>query len=49
MGDRMVPRMMGEGAGGMIKRWVESKGVKVYTGTRVEAIEARNAPLSVRL
>ena len=39
MGDRMVPRMMGPMAGGMIKRWCENKGVKVYTGTRVEAIE----------
>ena len=39
MGDRMVPRMMGPTAGGMIKRWCESKGVKVYTGARVEAIE----------
>ena len=48
MGDRMVPRMMGEGAGGMIKRWVEKKGVTVYTSTRVEAIESA-APLSVRL
>jgi NAD(P)H-nitrite reductase large subunit len=51
MGDRMVPRMMGQGAGGMIKRWVERKGVTVYTSTRVEAIVAgRNgAPLEVRL
>ena len=48
MGDRMVPRMMGEGAGGMIKRWVEKKGVTVYTSTRVEAIE-RASPLAVRL
>jgi NAD(P)H-nitrite reductase large subunit len=48
MGDRMVPRMMGEGAGGMIKRWVEKKGVQVYTSTRVEAIETA-APLAVRL
>lgn len=39
MGDRMVPRMMGPTAGGMIKRWCEAQGVKVYTGTRVEAIE----------
>ena len=44
MGDRMVPRMMGEGAGGMIKRWVEKKGITVYTSTRVEAIRARSAP-----
>src|SRR5574343_1560662 len=39
MGDRMVPRMMGPTAGGMIKKWVPGKGVKVYTGARVEAIE----------
>ncbi|MGV0959792.1 MAG: NAD(P)/FAD-dependent oxidoreductase [Limnohabitans sp.] len=43
MGDRMVPRMMGPTAGGMIKDWCHTKGVKVYTGTRVEAIE-RGAP-----
>jgi NAD(P)H-nitrite reductase large subunit len=49
MGDRMVPRMMGEGAGGMIKRWVESKGVKVYTSSRVEAIQKNGNALSVRL
>ena len=48
MADRMVPRMMGEGAGGMIKRWVEKKGITVYTSTRVEAIHT-DAPLSVRL
>ena len=39
MGDRMVPRMMGRTAGGMIKDWCEKKGVTVYTGARVEAIE----------
>jgi NAD(P)H-nitrite reductase large subunit len=48
MGDRMVPRMMGPTAGGMIKEWCEKKGVEVFTGTRVEAIEAAT-PLSVRL
>jgi len=48
MGDRMVPRMMGPTAGGMIRDWCEAKGVKVYTGTKVESIEA-GAPLSVRL
>jgi NADPH-dependent 2,4-dienoyl-CoA reductase/sulfur reductase-like enzyme len=48
MGDRMVPRMMGPTAGGMIKDWCEKKGVRVFTGTRVESIEA-NAPLRVRL
>ena len=43
MGDRMVPRMMGPTAGGMIKEWCEKKGVKVYTGARVEAIEPAGA------
>ncbi|WP_334134280.1 NAD(P)/FAD-dependent oxidoreductase [Tepidimonas sp.] len=40
MGDRMVPRMMGPTAGGMIRRWCEAKGVAVHTGTRLERIEA---------
>jgi NAD(P)H-nitrite reductase large subunit len=48
MGDRMVPRMMGPTAGGMIKDWCEKKGVEVFTGTRVEAIEAAT-PLAVKL
>lgn len=52
MGDRMVPRMMNETAGGMIKDWCESKGVHVYTNTKVEAVEKSKAggdALSVRL
>jgi NADPH-dependent 2,4-dienoyl-CoA reductase/sulfur reductase-like enzyme len=48
MGDRMVPRMMGPTAGGMIRDWCEAKGVTVHTGTRVEAIETE-APMRVRL
>lgn len=48
MGERMVPRMMGEGAGNMIRQWCENKGVKVYTGTRIAAIEG-GAPLRARL
>ncbi len=39
MGDRMVPRMMGPTAGTLIRKWCEQKGVTVYTGTKVEAIE----------
>jgi len=39
MGDRMVPRMMGPTAGGMIRDWCETQGVQVFTGTKVEAIE----------
>ncbi len=43
MGDRMVPRMMGPGAGGMIKAWCETKGIRVKTSTKVEAIEPASA------
>ena len=51
MGDRMVPRMMGPTAGAMIKDWCAAKGVQVFTGTRVDAIEkgANGAALKVRL
>ncbi|MDP1656492.1 MAG: FAD-dependent oxidoreductase [Hylemonella sp.] len=50
MGDRMVPRMMGPVAGGMIRRWCEAKGVQVFTGTRVEAItQGKDNTLDVRL
>jgi NAD(P)H-nitrite reductase large subunit len=48
MGDRMVPRMMGAGAGNMIKAWCQHKGIKVHTSTRVNAIEP-GAPLRVTL
>ena len=48
MGDRMVPRMMGPTAGGMIRDWVQAKGVEVYTATKVESIEA-GQPLKVKL
>lgn len=39
MGDRMVPRMMNDTAGNMIKDWCHDKGVTVHTSTRVESIE----------
>ncbi len=48
MGDRMVPRMMGPTAGGMIRDWCEAKGVEVFTSTKVESIEP-GAPLTVKL
>jgi NAD(P)H-nitrite reductase large subunit len=38
--NRMVPRMMNEASGGLIKRWCEDKGVRVLTSTRVEGIES---------
>jgi NAD(P)H-nitrite reductase large subunit len=40
MGDRMVPRMMTEKAGNLIRLWVESKGVRVHVNARAEAIES---------
>ncbi|PIQ50440.1 MAG: FAD-dependent oxidoreductase [Comamonadaceae bacterium CG12_big_fil_rev_8_21_14_0_65_59_15] len=48
MGDRMVPRMMGPTAGGMIRDWVDAKGVEVFTSTKVESI-APGTPLNVKL
>jgi len=39
--DRMVPRMMNQVAGGMIKDWCISKGINVLTSTRVTKVEAR--------
>ena len=48
MGDRMVPRMMGPTAGGMIRDWCEAKGVQVFTGTKVESITP-GKPLQVKL
>ena len=50
MGDRMVPRMMGPVAGGMIRDWCERKGVQVFTGAKVEAIvPGESSSVSVRL
>jgi NAD(P)H-nitrite reductase large subunit len=46
--DRMVPRMMNETAGGLIKRWCETKGVRVLTGLKATSIEP-GTPLGVTL
>ena len=46
----MVPRMMNEVSGNMIKRWCEQKGVRVHTSTRAESIEdAGDGKLKVNL
>ena len=47
MENRMVPRMMNEKSGNLIKQWCESKGVTVHTSTKVESIET--APSDNRL
>ena len=49
MGDRMVPRMMDENAGNMIKRWSESKGVNVVTSTRINEVSKTDGGLTVTL
>lgn len=43
MGDRMVPRMMNETAGSMLKRWCENKSVNVLTSTSISKIERASA------
>jgi NADPH-dependent 2,4-dienoyl-CoA reductase/sulfur reductase-like enzyme len=48
-GDRMVPRMMGPTAGGMIRQWVQHKGVDVHTGARVQEIAPVGGELRVKL
>ena len=49
MGDRMVPRMMTEGASALIKTWCEQKGIRVITGTRVKAITAKGSAFAASL
>lgn len=40
MGNRMVPRMLDENAGGLLKRWCVDKGIDVHTSCSVDAISA---------
>ena len=47
--NRMVPRMMNDAAGGLIKRWCESKGVKVFTSTKIESIESGTGTSPLKL
>jgi len=49
MGDRMVPRMMDEVAGTMLKRWCEEQGVKVLTGTQITQITRQKNRLDISL
>ncbi|MGB0682264.1 MAG: NAD(P)/FAD-dependent oxidoreductase [Magnetovibrionaceae bacterium] len=39
MGDRMVPRMLDENAGGLLKTWCQDKGVMVHTSTKITQLE----------
>lgn len=49
MEDRMVPRMMNQTSGNLIKQWCIDKGVNVHTSTRIEAIEEAGKKLNVKL
>lgn len=40
MGDRMVPRMLDDVAGNMLKDWCQYKGVSVHTNTKITKLEA---------
>jgi len=46
-GDRMVPRMMDQVAGNMIKQWCMDKGIDVRTSTRV--VQVRRSAAGLRL
>ncbi|NVK19258.1 MAG: NAD(P)/FAD-dependent oxidoreductase [Methylocystaceae bacterium] len=39
MGDRMVPRMLDDTAGNMLKDWCQYKGVSVHTNTKITKLE----------
>jgi len=39
MGDRMVPRMLNEVSGELLREWCQEKAVNVMTGAQVESIE----------
>jgi NAD(P)H-nitrite reductase large subunit len=49
MDDRMVPRMMDQNSGNLIKKWCQEKGVAVHTSTRVESIEEAGDSYKVAL
>jgi len=46
---RMLPRMMDDTGGAMIKRWCENRGVTVLTGTQVTGIEKAGGGLKLGL
>ncbi len=48
-GDRMVPRMLDETAGGLLQHWCESRGVRIITESSVDTIERNGSGLQVHL
>ena len=49
MGDRMVPRMMDDKAGGLLKKWCIEKGVNILTSTKITAIKETSESMIVSL
>ncbi|PLX34161.1 MAG: hypothetical protein C0605_14510 [Hyphomicrobiales bacterium] len=49
LGDRMVPRMLDETAGGLLKQWCIGHGVDVLTDTGIDRVEPDGERLSVHL
>ena len=49
MGDRMVPRMLDEKAGGLLEKWCVEKGVNIRTSTRVNSIKEDGDVMIVEL
>ena len=47
--DRMVPRMMNQTAGNLIKTWCEEKGATVHTSTKVTKIADADGALAVEM
>ncbi|MEQ9362424.1 MAG: FAD-dependent oxidoreductase, partial [Rhodospirillales bacterium] len=45
--DRMVPRMMNETAGTLIKEWCQAKGITVHTSTKVTEVAEQGGRLAV--
>jgi len=49
MEDRMVPRMLDEKAGGLLKKWCIDKGINVLTSTKITAIKEDTDAMTVEL
>ena len=49
MGDRMIPRMLDEKAGSLLKKWCIEKGVNVLTSTKITAIKEAGDGMTVSL
>ncbi|HEX9771454.1 MAG TPA: FAD-dependent oxidoreductase [Kiloniellales bacterium] len=47
--DRMVPRMMNETGGNLIKQWCESRGIAVHTSTKVARLSDGGKRIKVEL